>query len=173
MIGGKTDRIIEDCIWDKEAQIEYINAPNLIAIYNQERVNIERYGEESIERYSTFINQQFDEQTPSWAGGFIQQNLLVDQTDFFRWGEGEVEKSFNTIKWDLPVPSSMTIYPSKEKPDGQYKFCGFNLLISVDSQITERETYQLLEWMGDIGGLLDALLYLGRIIIAPITSYSL
>ena len=87
-------------------------------IYNQERVNIEKYGEESIERYSTFINQQFDEQTPSWAGGFIQRNLLVDQTDFFRWGEGEVEKSFNTIKWDLPVPSSMTIYPSKEKPDG-------------------------------------------------------
>ena len=105
----------------------------MIALYNQERVNNEKFGEESIERYSTFVNMQFDEKRPSWVGGYIQRNLLVDQTDFFRWGANEVEKPFNTIQWERPVPSSMTIYPSEDKPDGRYKFSSFSLLISIDS----------------------------------------
>jgi len=44
-------------------------------------------------------------------------------------------------------------------------------MIDLDQQVTERETYSLLEWLGDIGGFLDALKYIGRIIAAPIAAY--
>lgn len=56
MIGGKDDRIGEECGWNLQDQIDFIRPPNMIVLYNQERMNIEKYGEESIERFSTLTN---------------------------------------------------------------------------------------------------------------------
>ena len=36
-----------------------------------------------------------------------------------------------------------------------------------------RETYGVLSWLGDIGGLTDCLLLLGRLLLKPFTSFSL
>lgn len=47
------------------------------------------------------------------------------------------------------------------------------MYLNLDSEVTERETYSLLEWLGDIGGLLDALRHIGTFVVAPITSFSL
>ena len=44
-LGGSEDRIGEECIWDREKQREYLQPPNLIAYFNQERLNIEEYGD--------------------------------------------------------------------------------------------------------------------------------
>ena len=33
-LGGTEDRISEDCVWDLEAQQDYIRPPNLIAYFN-------------------------------------------------------------------------------------------------------------------------------------------
>ena len=38
---------------------------------------------------------------------------------------------------------------------------------------TQRETYDILEWMGDLGGLFEALQIIGYIIMAPITAFAL
>ena len=78
------------------------------------------------------------------------------------------------LEWaDRPLPSGFTTFPTKEKPDTLYKFSGFVLSVSLDMLITERETYGVLEWLGDIGGLFDALRYIGYLLIAPIASYHL
>lgn len=39
--------------------------------------------------------------------------------------------------------------------------------------VTERQTYSMLEWLGDIGGLFDALRYIGAMLIYPIAAYNL
>ena len=44
IIGGLDDRISDECQWDLQAQIDYIKPPNIIALYNQERLNMEKYG---------------------------------------------------------------------------------------------------------------------------------
>lgn len=36
-----------------------------------------------------------------------------------------------------------------------------------------RQTYSFLDWLGDMGGLLDALYLIGMIIMAPISSFAL
>ena len=69
--------------------------------------------------------------------------------------------------------SGHTSYPTRENPDGMYKFAGFAIWMSLDSEITERETYGLLEWLGDIGGLIDALRYLVGFLLTPLAAYSL
>lgn len=40
-------------------------------------------------------------------------------------------------------------------------------------QLTERETYDVLEWLGDVGGLFDALYYLAYFFVTPLTTYKL
>ena len=37
----------------------------------------------------------------------------------------------------------------------------------------ERSTYSSLEWLGDIGGLYDALLFIGKVVVSPIALLSL
>ena len=171
-LGGTEDRISEDCVWDLEAQQDYIRPPNLIAYYNQERLNVENYDEESIERYSTLSNFQFDEKKPTFVPAYFYRNQASDQTNWLR-SDKTIDRPYNQLQWESSLASAHTKYPTREKPDGKYKFVSFDLYVSFDSSVTERETYGLLEWLGDIGGLTDALRYLGQFLIMPIASYSL
>lgn len=41
----------------------------------------------------------------------------------------------------------------------------------MDQNVTERQSYSFLEWLGDIGGLYDALKLIGMFIVAPFTSF--
>jgi hypothetical protein len=50
-----------------------------------------------------------------------------------------------------PEDSAWTNYPNK------YKFISLAFFMSVDAQVTNRETYEFLEYLGDIGGLIDIL----------------
>ena len=92
--------------------------------------------------------------------------MLQDEVGFVKTGKESVE-NFYTIDFIKPQPSSWTNYPSL------YKFTGFELNLSFDENITQRETYDILEWMGDLGGLFEALQIIGYIIMAPITAFAL
>ena len=43
----------------------------------------------------------------------------------------------------------------------------------MDKNVIERQTYSVLEWLGDIGGLYDALRLIGLLIITPFSSFAL
>ena len=60
-----------------------------------------------------------------------------------------------------------------EAPLNKYKFysVGFDLEKSLIK--TNRETYSLLDWVGDIGGLLDGLFLIGDILVGPFATYAL
>ena len=45
--------------------------------------------------------------------------------------------------------------------------------MSLDVQNWNRQTYSLLDWLGDLGGLLDVLLHMGRIMVFPVSSFTL
>ena len=45
--------------------------------------------------------------------------------------------------------------------------------MSLDVMNWNRQTYSLLDWLGDLGGLLDILLHIGRILVFPISSFNL
>ena len=54
------------------------------------------------------------------------------------------------------------IYPSSsrdnliENPNGYYKFNSLEIVASPFTTILTRQTYSILEWLGDIGGLNDS-----------------
>ena len=57
-------------------------------------------------------------------------------------------------------------------PLGIYKFTSLN--VSLDSSIKAftRETYDVLSWLGDCGGLRDGIIWIGSVIISAFSSYS-
>ena len=51
-----------------------------------------------------------------------------------------------------------------------YKFDGYYIELNQMSTSIERSTYNALDWLGDIGGLVDSLLLIGSIVITPIAT---
>ena len=43
----------------------------------------------------------------------------------------------------------------------------------MDQLVINRKTYSILEWLGDIGGLADALIIIGGIFVLPVATYAL
>ena len=69
--------------------------------------------------------------------------------------------------------SSWTNFPTPEDPKAKYKFVSLHFFIDRNLLNINRETYGLLDWISDCGGLLDALLGFGKIIMLPYSSYAL
>ena len=88
--------------------------------------------------------------------GFETETDFYDESKEFRYG-----------------PTSWNIFPTEENPLARYKFVSLQFTFEHDLTVINRQTYSLLDWLGDCGGLLDALLLLGQIFVAPISSFAL
>ena len=53
-----------------------------------------------------------------------------------------------------------------------YKFSSLWLELGTEVNIVERASYNLLEFLGDIGGLMDALYILGMVALFPFTNFT-
>lgn len=71
-------------------------------------------------------------------------------------------KSPHTSTWDDDLT---------KKPSGRYKFGSIEVDLNQDLHVINRQTYSLLDWLGDIGGLTDALLIIGKLILLPYTKF--
>ena len=92
--------------------------------------------------------------------------MIEDEIALLKVGGQEVT-NYNSIEFVKPQTSAWLEHPFR------YKFTGFELTLSFDQNVTFRETYGFLEWLGDIGGLLDALFISGSLILAPISAFAL
>ena len=54
-----------------------------------------------------------------------------------------------------------------------YKFNSFWLELSFSLTTVERQTYSILEWLGDVGGLFEGLNGIGFFLVAPIATYAM
>ena len=78
----------------------------------------------------------------------IHHEILEDETDLIQSGYSQ-ERHLSSLNIGESYSSSWTRWPSR------YKF--FSLLLNVNDEVTvvNRQTYDLLTYLGDIGGLLE------------------
>ena len=74
--------------------------------------------------------------------------------------------------WSLPdniklLPSAWNIYPTTENPSSRFKFFSAEFTFKKDLKVINRVTYSVLDYLGDCGGLVDALVIIGQIIANP------
>ena len=65
------------------------------------------------------------------------------------------------------ITSSWDKFPTESNPKSLYKFFSMELISSLNLKQINRQTYSILDWMGDCGGLFDALLIIGQIFVQP------
>ena len=117
------------------------------------------------------VNQQFDEYLPNWIDSRILLNELQDETEILQFGF-EDEDDFLEHRMDVPQPSAWNEHPSKNAT-GLYKFSSIEFNLDLRVRIINRQTYDILSWLGDLGGLVDALYYVTQALMIPYTSYAL
>lgn len=68
----------------------------------------------------------------------------------------------------------MQIYfPTEDNPSALYKYTGIEINMSQDTKLYNRETYGTLDYLGDLGGLNDALYVIFSTSIGPISRFAL
>ena len=96
---------------------------------------------------------------------------LQDETAFLQYGQETV-----TMFYGIDQPSyHISAWSDNliEKPDGKYKFTSMELNLKLKEKIIFRETYDVLSFIGDVGGLADGLLMLFSFLLSPYTSFKL
>ena len=64
-------------------------------------------------------------------------------------------------------------FPTKENPNAIFSYLSFIMTRNLDLKVHNRKTYSLLDWLGDVGGLLDGMYLLGELLIAGYSATSL
>ena len=57
-------------------------------------------------------------------------------------------------------------------PRGEYKFASVEIHQENSIYKINRQTYNLLEYLGDIGGLLDAMLFIAQLVLWPVYNFN-
>ena len=70
-------------------------------------------------------------------------------------------------------PSSMNKIPTEAEPNNRYIFTSLHFGQGKDLRAINRKTYNLLDWLGDWGGLLDGLKMIANIFVTPLTTLAL
>ena len=96
---------------------------------------------------------------------------MADETGFLQYGIQD-ETSFTTFQIDPPAPSSMKNWPNEKGSDKEYKITSAWITLSMDQIVVERQTYSILEWLGDVGGLFDMLGLIGGGLVAPFSAFA-
>ena len=73
---------------------------------------------------------------------------------------------------NLPQASAWNEHPSK-KATGLYKFSSLEVNLDTKLLSFNRSTYDMLTWIGDIGGLTDALLLMLEFMLMPFMTFNL
>ena len=71
------------------------------------------------------------------------------------------------------LPAAWQNYPSESNPYGLYTYYAIDVTMNLDVTMHNRKTYSLLDWLGDVGGLLDGLYLLVEFFIASYQTLTL
>ena len=170
--GYSEDFIHPECVEDLTEQLEYLGPLNLMTYHTREQFNQEGYGSDSILKQSYLWSSQIDEKVPSWVRSTININELEDESDLLQYGLVD-STTFYEYDKNIPQPSSWNKFPTPEHPLRRYKYASLSVNVGPDKLIINRETYSVLDWLGDLGGLFDALVLICSVIVTPVATFSM
>ena len=96
---------------------------------------------------------------------------VIDETSYLQLGQVN-EGQFTSINMKDTDVTAFAEWPTKENPV-PYKFNSIYLELSHSTEVYERSTYSLLEWLGDVGGLYDGLGLLSNFLLVPLSHFVL
>jgi len=129
-----------------KSTIGWIGVPDFTIVYNNMRMDLNKFEEASIGKESRVMNRQFDINQPSWIHGQLFSDVLNDDTTILN--SGTVTRPFKHLQTVGMYSSAWTDFPNK------YKFISYQLNIFDSQVIHSRKTMNWMELVGNIGGLI-------------------
>ena len=108
------------------------------------------FGEKTIEVASSIKKRQFSSKMPSFAYVPVSIDEVEDEDAIMNVGQ-QKEYSFLRLFMESNQQSSWTNYPEN------YKFFSVHFHLNDNIVFTERATYDLLDYISDLGGMYEAL----------------
>lgn len=71
------------------------------------------------------------------------------------------------------LPTSWLSWPSANKTSANYKYVSVEFSLSMDQKNWSISTYRLLDWLSEVGGLFNTLLYVTKVLVGPMAGYTL
>ena len=136
--------------------------------FNDEVLNKESFGSDSITYESKILRTQINVDTPSYHFAPIHSQLLSDETGLFQFGNAD-ETYLNGPQTDeefVVFDSAWNTFPTKDDPRAHYKYASVHIGLENKLTQTNRKTDSFLDWLGDVGGLLDGLHFIFGILIS-------
>ena len=155
-LGYQNDSIAEGCISDRKAQEEYLGDVDVTILISQQNFIQDEYGEKAIRDEAIFISEQMSKGSNHFMNLKVMKNLVEDESSYLQFGQYE-EHTFYTVQVEKPQRSAWNTFPTAENPGSKFKYIGVDFWLSPNMKIWTRETYSILDFLGDMGGLYDAL----------------
>ena len=132
-----------------------------------------KFGQESITKESQFSTKFIDTSTSSWIKTEIVVSKLIDESGLLNFDGGTEQTIYGNESDFMLNPSVYNKNPTEEEPDNAYIFTSLYFGQGKDLRAINRKTYNLLDWLGDWGGLLDGLKMIAKIFVSPLTTLAL
>ena len=110
--------------------------------------------------------RQFNSNIPKFSRMKTSIDTLEDETSFVNLGQYE-DESYMQIKMKANEASSFSNYPNR------YKFMSFHFQLNMDIYHTDRTTYDVLNMISDLGGILEILLVFFQQISSPFAAIAI
>ena len=145
----------------------------MIWYHNQDQFEDLKFGEESVNKVSRYSVKTIDLRTPSWMQTMVDISHLNDESSLIQLGGG-TEKTLYSMESDKILNSSThKNFPTDQEPDNTYIFTSLYVGQGKDLTRINRRTYNLLDWLGDWGGLLDGLKLITGMLLSPLSNLAL
>ena len=154
------------CEQNQEQSVKYLETPDIVVYHNRGRLRSNYYDTEAVKRESIIRKVRFDPSSPTYFQTFINWNSLSDESAFLQLGQ-QTEQDFFDFSIGDQKPSKYYTWPNN------FKFTSIALYQSLDVEVTERQTYSILDLLGDVGGLNDSLRLIGASLVSPFASFAL
>ena len=169
---GITHGAEEECEWDESKVRDYVGRTfELVIYYNLQEFDHQEFGLERVDNKADFKKIWTAAETAKWNDAQIMPHELMDEVDIVQLGQQRIVE-FESTYWGDSGTSDYSEWPTKEDPS-LYKFNGVWLELSKEKVIIERQTYSLLEWLGDVGGLFDGLHIIFGQLLKPFALFSM
>lgn len=102
----------------------------------------------------------------------MERSILSDETEWIQLGQS-VDKDFYKVNVLEPQISAWDVFPTPDSPGSRYKFTSLEVNFSQNLNTIYRQTYSILDWLGDVGGLYDAVLIIIHVATLPFSTFAL
>jgi len=141
-------------------------------MYTNQRFDQESYDkEDKIVNELLLVNHKFSANTPSYVDMKLHKKVVEDETSWWNLKLPEEEECISATPGQVQLSSIQNL--SEHYKQKRYSFMQVRTFMSSDKVLISRETIDLFDLLGEIGGVLSIIVYIGQFFCFKFAQYKI